>query len=68
MKILDESGVNDEGAGMAGAEGGDDDEGGDGGDMDDNFDKDGLVPMAEDGQTFEEAFERLPVFVDQACP
>jgi hypothetical protein len=59
LKILDESGVNEEGAGVAGAEGGDDDddERSDGGDED--FDEDNrFVPMTEDhGQTFEEAFD-----------
>jgi hypothetical protein len=59
LKILDESGVNEEGAGVAEAEGGDDDddERSDGGDEDFNEDN-RFVPMTEDhGQTFKEAFD-----------
>jgi hypothetical protein len=54
---LDKSGVNKEEAGVAGAEGGDDDERSDAGLGDDDFDDDdGMVPMIEDGRTFKEAF------------
>ena len=56
MKILDESGVSEEGAGIAGAEGGDDDDERSDGE-DEDFDEDNrFVPITDDGQTFEEAF------------
>jgi len=57
LKILDESGVSEEGAGIAGAEGGDDDDERSDGE-DEDFDEDNrFVPITDDGQTFEEAFD-----------